>query len=317
MDEIATPFRKFNFSPESKRLGRSLVVCADSFEWLAKAPRESIHAVVTDPPYGVREYEAHEIALMSGGERGIWRLPPAYDGHKRAPLPRFADLSVRERNIARRFFLHWATLLYPVLRPGGHAFVAANSFLQGLVVSAIAEAGFEFRGCVIRLVRTMRGGDKPKNAEKEFPGVCSFPRSCYEPWAIFRKPIPAKLTIRQCLEKYQTGGLRRLSVDSPLDDVIPSERTAYAERRIAPHPSLKPQAFMRRLVTAALPLGTGVILDTFMGSGSTVAAAEAVGLSCIGIERHPDYYNLSLRAIPQLSEVRVEPEHGFEDGRQT
>jgi len=46
------------------------------------------------------------------------------------------------------------------------------------------------------------------------------------------------------------------------------------ERKIAPHPSLKPQAFMRQLVRAALPLGRGVILDPFMGAGSTVAAAK-------------------------------------------
>ncbi len=305
--------RKFNVSRRSKEIGHSLVLCDDSFEWLARAPRESIHAVVTDPPYGVREYEAHEIELMAKGDRGIWRLPPSYDGHRRSPLPRFTDLSIRERGLAKRFFLHWATLLYPVLRPGGHIFVATNSFLQALVVSAIVEAGFEFRGCIIRLVRTMRGGDKPKNAEDEFPDVCSLPRSCYEPWAIFRKPIPPNLTVRQCLEKYATGGLRRLSRDRPLDDVIPSERTAYAERRIAPHPSVKPQSFMRRLVTAALPLGTGILLDTFMGAGSTVAAAEAVGLSCVGIERHPDYYRLSLRAIPRLSKISLmECESRFE-----
>jgi len=280
-------------------------VNTDSFEWLGKAPRESVHAVVTDPPFGVREYQAHEIEMMANGERGIWRLPPSFDGHKRAPLPRFTALSLKDRELARRFFLHWATLLLPVVKPGGHAFVATNSFLQELVISSIAEAGFEFRGCVIRLVRTMRGGDKPKNAELKYPDVCSLPRSCYEPWAIFRKPLPTNLTLGECLEKHQTGGLRRLSLERPLDDVISSERTPYSERRLAPHPSLKPQSFMRRLVSASLPLGEGVILDPFMGAGSTVAAAEALGLCCIGIERHPEYFRLSLRAIPLLSKISL------------
>ena len=38
-----------------------------------------------------------------------------------------------------------------------------------------------------------------------------------------------------------------------------------------------------------------------MGSGSTVAAAEAVGLSAIGIERLPEYYAMACQAIPSLA----------------
>jgi DNA methylase len=72
--------------------------------------------------------------------------------------------------------------------------------------------------------------------------------------------------------------LRRSLKGGPFGDVIPSERTPKRERQIADHPSLKPQSLLRRLVYAALPLGEGIIADPFMGSGSTVAAAEAMGL---------------------------------------
>lgn len=37
-----------------------------------------------------------------------------------------------------------------------------------------------------------------------------------------------------------------------------------------------------------------------MGSGSTVAAAEAVGVCCIGVERNLEYYEMSRIAIPKL-----------------
>ena len=37
------------------------MVHADCFHWLRKMPENSIDAVVTDPPYGVREYEAREL----------------------------------------------------------------------------------------------------------------------------------------------------------------------------------------------------------------------------------------------------------------
>ena len=112
------------------------------------------------------------------------------------------------------------------------------------------------------------------------------------------------MTVRECLKIYGTGGLRRKSDGNPFSDVIPSERTSKREKEIAPHPSLKPQSLLRQVVRAVLPLGKGVIADPFMGSGSTVAAAESVGYQCIGVERHGDYYNLAKKAVPKLISVK-------------
>jgi site-specific DNA-methyltransferase (adenine-specific) len=101
------------------------------------------------------------------------------------------------------------------------------------------EGGLEFRGQLIRTVRTFRGGDRPKNAEEEFDGVCSLPRGAYEPWGILRKPLPAGMTLGECLRTFETGGLRRLSDNLPFPDLIESGRTPAAEKEIANHPSLK------------------------------------------------------------------------------
>jgi site-specific DNA-methyltransferase (adenine-specific) len=111
--------------------------------------------------------------------------------------------------------------------------------------------------------------------------------------------------VSDCLHQYQTGGLRRYP-DGPFEDVIPSERTPQRERALADHPSIKPQSFLRRIVYAALPLGEGVIADPFMGSGSTVAACEAIGVESIGIERHREYYDLARVAIPRLKALETD-----------
>jgi site-specific DNA-methyltransferase (adenine-specific) len=289
----------------SETIGQSLIIHADCFEWLRKIPENSIHAVVTDPPYGVKEYDPDQIKRRENGKGGIWRIPPSFDGHERAPLPRFTALSRKEREILQRFFVEWAKLIVKTLRPGGHVFVASNTFLSQLVFSALVEGGLEFRGELIRLVRTFRGGDRPKNAEREFPEVSSLPRGSYEPWGILRKPLLPGMKLSDCLQEFQTGGLRRQPDGSPFNDVILSERTPRQERRIANHPSLKPQAFLRQVVYAALPLGQGIIVDPFMGSGSTVAAAEALGLCCIGIERHSEYYEMSRSAISKLAKLEA------------
>jgi site-specific DNA-methyltransferase (adenine-specific) len=272
-----------------------------AFDWLREAPEASVHAVVTDPPYGVKEYESGELEKKRRGRGGIWRIPPAIGGSVRAPLPRFTALGDRERAELVRFFEALGVGLLRVLRPGGHVLLASNATLSVLVFGALARSGLEFRGEVIRLVRTLRGGNRPKNAHERYPFVCSTPRGAYEPWGIFRRPFEG--TLERNLERWQTGGLRRLEDGSPFVDVIPCRKTPRAERALAPHPSLKPQAFLRKLVRASLPLGEGVILDPFMGSGSTLAAAMALGHQAIGIERDRSFFELSQSAIPRLAAV--------------
>jgi len=297
--------RSLTLDYRSELIGKSYILHADAFEWLSRIPENSLHAIVTDPPYGVKEYNLDQIEKRENGNGGIWRIPPSFDGHTRAPLPRFTALNPKERDLISEFFTAWAKVALHALRPGAHVFIASNSFLSQLVFSALVTGGFEFRGELIRLVQTLRGGDRPKNAETEYPDVCSMARGSYEPWGILRKPLPAGMKVSDCLREFQTGGLRRIGPDKPFDDVIVSGRTPQRERKIANHPSLKPQALLRQIVSASLPLGVGIIADPFMGSGSTIAAAEARGLTSIGSERYLDYYEVSRNAIPLLAKLPV------------
>ena len=293
------------FDYSAAMIGRSMIVHADCFEWLDRLPENSIHAVVTDPPYGVKEYEESQLEKRSNGNGGVWRIPPSFDGHQRAPLPRFTALSQKDRDIMRDYFVAWSQKVASALRPGGHVILASNTFLSQLVFSALVEGGLEFRGELIRLVRTLRGGDRPKNAEDEFYDVASMARGCYEPWGIFRKPLLQGMKVSDCLREFQTGGLRRMPNGKPFCDVVPSERTPQRERKIADHPSLKPQSFLRPVVYAVLPLGEGAIIDPFMGSGSTIAAAESLNIAAVGVERLKEFYTMSQRSIPQLAQLAV------------
>jgi len=276
---------------------------ADAFEWLRQQRRHSIHAVVTDPPYGLVEYRPEELAKMKAGRGGVWRIPPSFDGAKRRPLPRFTVLSNRDKQSLKRFFLRFAEMVYPILVPGAHVFVATNPLVSYLVYQPFIEAGFEPRGEIIRIVHRLRGGDRPKNAHDEFRDVSVLPKSCWEPWGLFRKPCEGR--VQDNLREWATGGLRRISDNEPFRDLIYSLPTRKSEHSLAPHPSLKPQQFMRQIVRAALPLGQGVILDPFMGAGSTVAAAKAMGLKSIGVELDPEYFTMAIEAISQLAALEV------------
>lgn len=288
-----------------KRARRCELFHEDCFTWLARAAPASLHAVVTDPPYGLVEYTPEALRKLRAGRGGVWRIPPSFDGHPRRPLPRFTVLTEEDKEALRRFFARLAKLLMPALVPGAHVFIATNPLVSYLVYEPFIAEGFEKRGEIIRVVHTLRGGDRPKNAHEEFADVSVMPKSCWEPWGLFRKPCEGR--VQDNLRKWKTGGLRRISAGEPFKDLIFSSPARGRERELAPHPSLKPQAFLRQLVRAALPLGEGIILDPFMGSGSTLAAAEALGLRSIGIEAHGEYFHMAEQAIDRLANLDVDP----------
>ena len=149
----------------------------------------------------------------------------------------------------------------------------------------------------------MRGGDRPKAAHEEFADVSVMPRSMWEPWLLFRKPIEGR--VQDNLRRWKTGGFRRPAKDQPFGDVIASAPTRKEERALAPHPSLKPQAFLRKVVRAVLPLGEGTVLDPFAGAGSTLAAAEAIGYRSIGVERDADYFEVARKGMIKLRGFRI------------
>jgi site-specific DNA-methyltransferase (adenine-specific) len=292
------------------------LIHGDCLQEISNLENNSLHAVCTDPPYGLVEFSSKEVAKLRSGSGGIWRLPPQWDGCKRRPLPRFTVLSNDQKKEIEVFFRRWAAVLLPKLRPGAHVLIAGNPILQMYVQNALVAEGFENRATIIRLYHGFRGGDRPKNAEKEFSEVCVTPRGNYEPWMLFRKPISEK-TVAENLRRWGTGGLRMLEGGKPFPDVIPSFKTPMKEREIADHPSLKPQHILRLFVRALLPLGRGFVLDPFMGSGSTIAAALSLGYNAIGIEVDPNYFAQAEQAIPKLAalypKIKGESVESYED----
>lgn len=288
-------------APSAPQFGQYRLVLSDAFDWLAEAPHDSIHGVVTDPPFGLLEYDTGQLGKRESGHGGVWREPPALNGYVRSPLPRFTVLDDADKVRLEQFFDTLGRALYRVLVPGAHVFIATNPILSSYVYRPFIQAGFETRGEVIRLVSTLRGGDRPKNAHDEFPNVTVMPKSCWEPWGIFRKPIEGR--VQDNLRKWKTGGLRRKSEDEPFRDLIRSGVAPKREREIAPHPSLKPQEFLRQLTLAVLPLGEGTILDPFMGSGSTIAAASACGFDSIGVESNEEFFHMAEQAVPNLRQL--------------
>lgn len=119
------------------------IYLADCLEWADTQPENSVHAIVTDPPFGHREYTATEQRKLRAGRGGVWRIPPSFDGSNRRPLPRFTVLSDQDLQDMSDFFLEWGKKMLRILVPGGHVMIAANPLLSQFVWMALINTGFE------------------------------------------------------------------------------------------------------------------------------------------------------------------------------
>ena len=87
------------------------------------------------------------------------------------------------------------------------------------------------------------------------------------------------------------GRVKFAAADSRCQCAEP-EWTASSAGRANSHPTVKPVDLMRHLVRLVTPQG-GVVLDPFLGSGTTALAAEMEGFAWIGIEREAEYVGIA------------------------
>ncbi|MFT3898524.1 MAG: hypothetical protein QM719_12695 [Thermomonas sp.] len=147
------------------------LVMADALQWMVERDECSVHAIVTDPPYGLIEFDEAQQSKLRDGKGGVWRMPPSFDGSQRAPLPRFTTLTAKDRERLTTFFQAFAFQAARILVPGGHLVMASNPLVSTTTFAAIETGGFEKRGELIRVVKTLRGGDRPKGSEEDYPDV--------------------------------------------------------------------------------------------------------------------------------------------------
>ncbi len=83
-----------------------------------------------------------------------------------------------------------------------------------------------------------------------------------------------------------------------IDTVVPF----WSMRENTPHPTQKPEMLLERILKASTDLGA-IVLDPFMGSGTTAAVARRLGRHFIGFELNPEYVQLALKRL----DLRVRP----------
>jgi len=93
----------------------------------------------------------------------------------------------------------------------------------------------------------------------------------------------------------------------PIDD-DGKERDRFKKIAKNSHPTVKPLALMRYLITLISPPENALILDPFCGSGSTILAAKQLGIEAVGIDREKSYAEIARKRIESYKDPMAEPD---------
>jgi len=279
---------------------------ADAFEFLPRLPEESVHAIVTDPPFGI------------GFLGNLW--------------DEFPDGPVGYQGWAKV----WARACLRVLVPGGHLVAFGGNRTMHRMTAGLEDAGFEIRGLLgwihAQGLPKQRGQLRPALepivlARKPFTGsaISTFGRhgtallnveASRIPFAdvedsrsgYWPGDHPDRPQGRPWYGRVGGGGHRNrqgrwpataLVTDGALGDrsrYFDLERwaeVAYVAKsrghvRALGHPTVKPEPILAWLVSLVSWPGQ-VVLDPFAGTGTTVRAADNLSRLALGVERDAQY----------------------------
>ena len=267
----------------------SQIIHGDCREKLPELEDESIHLVVTDPPYFLDGLDAD----WKKGKKGTKRATGVVGS-----LPVGMKFDPKQGIALQAFMTEVSGLMISVLKPGAFAVVFSQPRLVHRMAIGLEDAGFEIRDLYAwhftrraqfkafsmnHFVNRMDKTDAEKEALKTKLGGRKTPqlRPQFEAMILAQKP-----RIGTFVENWRVHETGLIDASASLDGAAPSTvMTVEKPQRshFNGHLTVKPVALVEHLIRLFSVPGQ-IVLDPFLGSGTTAVAAMRQGRACIGIE---------------------------------
>jgi site-specific DNA-methyltransferase (adenine-specific) len=298
------------------------IVCADTMKLLPEIEGNSIDVVLTDPPYFLDKLDNnwdYEKVASQNNQYIIKSLP--------------AGMKF-DREQGKRFYSWYSDIskeIFRILKPGGFFFSFSSPRLYHRMASAIDDAGFEIRDAFMWLytqnqakamgvdhfIKKMNIDEKTKEKIREKLNGWKTPqiKSCFEPIAMAQKP--ADQTYLNNMLKHEVGLLNtnvRIgdnmypanvftidSINELIDRAFLLPKPTKKERgEFNDHRTVKPLAICEYLIKLSAFSKNAVVLDPFIGSGTTAVAAKKLGKNYIGIDANEKYVKIAEKRLKEI-----------------
>ena len=300
------------------------IICADTLELFSQIESNSIDVVLTDPPYFLDKLDNnwnYEEVSNKSNQYTIKSLPAGMKFDREQGKKFYA------------WYLKISSEIFRILKPGGFFFSFSSPRLYHRMASAIDDAGFEIRDAFMWLytqnqakamsvdhfINKMNTDEKTKEKIKEKLNGWKTPqiKTCFEPIAMAQKPTDQ--TYLNNMLKHEVGMFNTnvkigdnmypanvFTVDS-INELIDKtfllpKPTKKEKGEYNDHKTVKPLAICEYLIKLSAFADDAVILDPFVGSGTTAVAAKKLGKNYIGIDANEKYVKISERRLKELDE---------------
>ncbi|MEQ8443617.1 MAG: site-specific DNA-methyltransferase [Alphaproteobacteria bacterium] len=249
-----------------KKLPQNQILKGDCIEVMRSLPEESIDMIFADPPYNLQ--------LSGSLYRPNNTKVDAVDDH----WDKFDDFDAYDR-----FTRDWLAAARRLLKPNGTIWVIGSYHNIFRVGTALQNMGFWILNDVI----WVKTNPMPNFKGRRFTNA-------HETMIWCSKDQNARYTFNYEAMKALNDDLQMRS-DWTMPICAGAERLKDETGGKA-HPTQKPEALLHRVILSSTEPGQ-VVLDPFLGSGTTAAIAKRLGRRWIGIEREEDYLKVARRRI--------------------
>ena len=309
---------------DEKHFNNINIVNDDSLKYLETLDDNSIDLILTDPPYFIDKLD------NNWNSKNITnRKSNSHIKH----LPKGMKFDKKQVKNLYDFYLNISKLLFKKLKPGGYYLSFSSPRLYHAIAMACEIAGFEIRDMVnwvytksmpkgmsvLHLIKKMKNisdDDKVKLMEEYKNFKTPMVKSCFEPICVCMKPMSTTFIKNEL--NFKTGLIDfsnkvGINSDRVIANIITTEKfndiydknflvskpNKKEKKSYNTHVTVKPIELMEHLIKIFSKKGA-LVVDPFLGSGTTAIACKNTGRKCIGIELNKEYFEISKRRLNEL-----------------
>lgn len=279
----------------------------DCLDEMAKLEDGTVDVVITDPPYNYefigktwdREEIDRRMNKVKNSKTLIKNIPY---GSSLMGGVRDDKWYAKQRDVNEKYkgwVKQWSDIIYPKMKTGGHFLVFNSSRSSAHVQCAMEESGFYTKDVLVyRRNSGIPKGISLETAKKKgrYEGDIttdddewrSSVRNEYESIILAQKPLERNYLNNML--KYNTGMLHVSLGDSVMGNIFENMKRDDVK---LDHCTPKPLSLMKRIVGMCRVDDSTLVLDPFMGSGTTGLACKELNCSFIGIEKDEKYFHIA------------------------
>lgn len=290
------------------------IICSDCISGLKSLPENSIDGCITDPPYNYEfighKWDNEEIKRrterVKNSKTLIKHIPYGSGLAGGVRNDRWYQKNADNVLDYQNWSHEWGKEVFRVLKPGAYILVFNSTRTIAHVQVALEKAGFYARDIIVWRKNSgiPKGLNFVKKLEKEgvsdsknWEGWHSCLRNEWEAIVMLQKPLTNNYL--ETVKKYGVGLLHAKGdgIDgfqsNILEDIKRDKKESFNI-----HCTIKPTDLIKKLIDLTIPPSKDkVVLDPFMGSGTTAVAAIEKGISYLGFEINKEYCDIANKRV--------------------